>query len=164
MLDWLVEADVKAAVESLPETFRIPVLLADLEGFAYKEIAEILDIPIGTVMSRLHAARLRLRAAADLDENGTLEVLAAGYHETEGVLLEVRSGSAGAPAALPGRPPAPAVGPTVPVICPGTGRRPARASQTGADAYNLSGNPAGDASVRVGHPNPNPPRRGPNEP
>lgn len=57
VLDGLVEEDVKRAVEELPENFRIPVLLADLEGFSYKEIAEILDIPIGTVMSRLHRGR-----------------------------------------------------------------------------------------------------------
>jgi RNA polymerase sigma-70 factor, ECF subfamily len=57
VLDGLVESDIKAAVEELPENFRIPVLLADLEGFSYKEIAEILDIPIGTVMSRLHRGR-----------------------------------------------------------------------------------------------------------
>jgi RNA polymerase sigma-70 factor (ECF subfamily) len=63
VLDGLVEADVKQAVESLPENFRIPVLLADLEGFAYKEIAEILDIPIGTVMSRLHRGRKALERA-----------------------------------------------------------------------------------------------------
>jgi RNA polymerase sigma-70 factor (ECF subfamily) len=53
----LVESDIKQAVEDLPENFRLPVLLADLEGFSYKEIAEILDIPIGTVMSRLHRGR-----------------------------------------------------------------------------------------------------------
>jgi RNA polymerase sigma-70 factor, ECF subfamily len=57
VLDGLVESDIKAAVEELPETFRMPVLLADLEGFSYKEIADILDIPIGTVMSRLHRGR-----------------------------------------------------------------------------------------------------------
>lgn len=57
VLDSLVESDIKVAVEELPENFRIPVLLADLEGFSYKEIAEILDIPIGTVMSRLHRGR-----------------------------------------------------------------------------------------------------------
>ena len=57
VLDGLVESDIKEAVEELPETFRLPVLLADLEGFSYKEIAEILDIPIGTVMSRLHRGR-----------------------------------------------------------------------------------------------------------
>ena len=57
VLDGLVESDIKQAVEELPENFRVPVLLADLEGFSYKEIAEILEIPIGTVMSRLHRGR-----------------------------------------------------------------------------------------------------------
>jgi len=57
VLDVLVEAYINKAVEDLPENFRLPVLLADLEGFSYKEIAEILDIPIGTVMSRLHRGR-----------------------------------------------------------------------------------------------------------
>ncbi|HEX9847853.1 MAG TPA: sigma-70 family RNA polymerase sigma factor [Acidimicrobiia bacterium] len=57
VLDGLVESEIKEAVEELPESFRMPVLLADLEGFSYKEIAEILDIPIGTVMSRLHRGR-----------------------------------------------------------------------------------------------------------
>ena len=57
VLDNLVESDIKTAVEELPENFRLPVILADLEGFSYKEIAEILDIPIGTVMSRLHRGR-----------------------------------------------------------------------------------------------------------
>ncbi len=41
----MVDADVKAALESLPEHFRLPVILADVEGFSYKEIAEIMDIP-----------------------------------------------------------------------------------------------------------------------
>jgi RNA polymerase sigma-70 factor (ECF subfamily) len=63
VLDGLMEADIKEAVEELPETFRLPVLLADLEGFSYKEIAEILDIPIGTVMSRLHRGRKSLQRA-----------------------------------------------------------------------------------------------------
>jgi RNA polymerase sigma-70 factor (ECF subfamily) len=49
--------EVKAAIDDLPEQFRLPVYLADVEGFAYKEIAEMLDIPIGTVMSRLHRGR-----------------------------------------------------------------------------------------------------------
>lgn len=57
VLDGLVESDIKRAVEELPENFRIPVLLADLEGMSYQEIADILDIPIGTVMSRLHRGR-----------------------------------------------------------------------------------------------------------
>ncbi len=63
VLDGLVESDIKAAVESLPVNFRLPVLLADLEGFAYKEIAEILNIPVGTVMSRLHRGRKAMQKA-----------------------------------------------------------------------------------------------------
>jgi RNA polymerase sigma-70 factor (ECF subfamily) len=62
-LDRFVDEDVKTAVEELPDIFRIPVLLADVEGFAYKEIAEIMDIPIGTVMSRLHRGRKALQKA-----------------------------------------------------------------------------------------------------
>ncbi|MGH9105680.1 MAG: sigma-70 family RNA polymerase sigma factor [Acidimicrobiales bacterium] len=61
VLDRFSEADVKTAVESLPEPFRLAVVLADVEGFSYKEIAEILDIPIGTVMSRLHRGRRALQ-------------------------------------------------------------------------------------------------------
>ena len=57
------DEDVKKALESLPENFRIPVLLADVEGFSYKEIAEIMDTPIGTVMSRLHRGRKALEKA-----------------------------------------------------------------------------------------------------
>ena len=52
---------MKEALESLPEQFRMAVLLADVEGFSYKEIAEILDVPIGTVMSRLHRGRKQLQ-------------------------------------------------------------------------------------------------------
>jgi RNA polymerase sigma-70 factor, ECF subfamily len=61
LLDRFSEAEVKEAVEALPENFRMAVLLADVEGFSYKEIAEILDIPIGTVMSRLHRGRKALQ-------------------------------------------------------------------------------------------------------
>jgi RNA polymerase sigma-70 factor (ECF subfamily) len=56
-------AEVKEAVESLPEAFRMAVLLADVEGFSYKEIAEITDVPIGTVMSRIHRGRKALQKA-----------------------------------------------------------------------------------------------------
>lgn len=63
LLEGLVEEDIKQAIESLPENFRMVVLLADLEGFSYKEIADILDIPIGTVMSRLHRGRKALQVA-----------------------------------------------------------------------------------------------------
>ncbi|CAB4857899.1 unannotated protein [freshwater metagenome] len=57
MFELFTDDEVKAALEELPENFRLPVLLADVEGFAYKEIAEMLDIPVGTVMSRLHRGR-----------------------------------------------------------------------------------------------------------
>lgn len=63
LMDTFSEHEVKAAIEDLPENFRMAVLLADVEGFAYKEIAEILDIPIGTVMSRLHRGRKALQKA-----------------------------------------------------------------------------------------------------
>lgn len=49
------------ALDELPEPFRDVVLLTDVEGFAYREVAEILSIPVGTVMSRLHRARRRLQ-------------------------------------------------------------------------------------------------------
>lgn len=52
---------IKQAMDKLPEEYRIPVLLCDVEGFAYQEIAEILDIPIGTVRSRLNRARRKLQ-------------------------------------------------------------------------------------------------------
>ena len=61
LMDMFTETDVKDAIEDLPEQFRIAVLLADVEGFSYKEIAEIMDIPIGTVMSRLHRGRKALQ-------------------------------------------------------------------------------------------------------
>jgi len=60
VLDRIPDEDVQRALEALPEGFRMAVLLADVEGFSYKEIAEILDVPIGTVMSRLHRGRRAL--------------------------------------------------------------------------------------------------------
>jgi len=62
VLDGIPDAEVKTALESLPEQFRIAVILCDIEQFSYKEIAAILDVPIGTVMSRIHRGRKLLQA------------------------------------------------------------------------------------------------------
>jgi RNA polymerase sigma-70 factor (ECF subfamily) len=61
VLEGIPDDEVKQALESIPEQFRIAVILADVEGFSYKEIAEILDVPIGTVMSRIHRGRRALQ-------------------------------------------------------------------------------------------------------
>ena len=57
LLELFTDDEVKNSLEELPDMFRLPVLLSDVDGFSYKEIAEMLDVPIGTVMSRLHRGR-----------------------------------------------------------------------------------------------------------
>jgi len=83
LFELFTDDEVKAALESLPENFRMPVLLADVEEFSYKEIADILDIPLGTVMSRLHRGRKAMqRALLDyVTEQGLIERDPAGAHE-----------------------------------------------------------------------------------
>ncbi len=61
-LENVLDEDVQRALDALPDEYRMVVLLADLEDFSYQEIADILEIPVGTVMSRLYRARRRLEA------------------------------------------------------------------------------------------------------
>ena len=63
LMDMFAESEVRQALENLPESFLLPVLLSDVEQFSYKEIAGILEIPLGTVMSRLHRGRKALQEA-----------------------------------------------------------------------------------------------------
>jgi RNA polymerase sigma-70 factor, ECF subfamily len=61
VLDQLVDTDIIEAIEDLPDQFRLAVILSDVEGFSYAEMAEIMDVPMGTVMSRLHRGRKALQ-------------------------------------------------------------------------------------------------------
>jgi RNA polymerase sigma-70 factor (ECF subfamily) len=63
MLTPLIEAEVNNALEALPEHFRLAIVLSDVEGLSYKEIADVMGCPVGTVMSRLHRARKLLQIA-----------------------------------------------------------------------------------------------------
>jgi RNA polymerase sigma-70 factor (ECF subfamily) len=76
VLESFTDDEVREALAELPETFRLAVYLADVEGFAYKEIAEIMDTPVGTVMSRLHRGRKALHKAL------------AGYARERGLLAD----------------------------------------------------------------------------
>ncbi len=72
-IDHLPDSDVKDALQSIPEDFRMAVYFADVEGFSYQEIADIMKTPVGTVMSRLHRGRRMLRE------------LLAGYAQERGI-------------------------------------------------------------------------------
>jgi RNA polymerase sigma-70 factor (ECF subfamily) len=80
MLDRLVSTDVLAAIDAVPIDFRMVVILADIHDFSYKEIAEILDVPVGTVMSRLFRGRRHLQRSL------------AGYAAEAGILGEPAGG------------------------------------------------------------------------
>ncbi|WP_082677955.1 sigma-70 family RNA polymerase sigma factor [Leucobacter chromiiresistens] len=82
-IDRTPDSVVTTALNALPEDFRIAVYLADVEGFSYQEIADIAEVPIGTVMSRLHRGRARLRKALGEYANEQGVGLSAGAKQTK---------------------------------------------------------------------------------
>lgn len=103
ILDGVLSDDVRRALDALPEDFRLAVILCDLEDLSYKEIAEVMDCPVGTVMSRLHRARRLLQA--ELRDYAAAQGIGAG---TEPVVAK-DDGAAGAEV-IPMRPVAKAQG------------------------------------------------------
>jgi RNA polymerase sigma-70 factor (ECF subfamily) len=91
-LTGVLDEHVQAAMDELPPDYRLAVVLADLEGFSYKEIAEVLEVPVGTVMSRLYRGRRLLEAAM-------LRYARDRGYLREGEPTKMRSKSAGASAA-----------------------------------------------------------------
>ncbi len=93
LLENVLDEDVQHALDSLPADYRMVVLLADLEGFSYKEIAEILEVPVGTVMSRLYRGRRLL-------EKGMLEYARDHGYIRSGEPSKMRSRSTGTTASV----------------------------------------------------------------